>query len=781
MHSSPRSSSLPVRLAAFLLPAGLMALDLLPVWYPGDPHLPGLWLRGALLAAAGVYLAWRAGQKARLPRLGIETGVILFLLAVLAALAASPEPRLGLAVLASLLRYLLLFYLLLDMLGTHLPRHAVVDAMLLLSGFLLVLAMLETYAAYLGFWSAAGTRSVLPPFTYRFRSLLTHSNAMMAYLNLMAPLALVRFLQEKRFSRRVLLGVWLAFFLLAIPFSSSRSSWLGTAAWMGVLALYWLSRWGLRQRLQRIPRPLLAGLAVVALILLAGGGLLGVRFISVFGAHPTHGGNPFGGRAGIWLPAVEFWSESPVLGVGPGRTGLAYFSTTDSIPPQFWPFHAHMLYLYALTEFGLLGLLAFALLLGFAGASVWRMARQAAPQHRLLYFGMLAALAAYLVQSVFDVLTIWIAVNDQLVVLLALFFTSLPLARTRRAPLALLGLPLLLFAAWFGYSAWSAAPMRLAALAARSGDWSNALAQMETARQRDPALRYYGDMASIGAAWSARETASAALRDALLHQAIAGWQYTADTPHSANLLLAEMAVLEWQAGLPAEALDHLQSAIGRAPLESSFWVNLGAMLEQSGQEEDALAAYCQALILRPVLAYGPSLAPHPFWATTPLRQRALQQCEIPAVESLPFWLQARQAVEHGDLTAGRIHLAESGWANESVLARKIAHGLLLEAQGDLDGAMAEYARALAWVAVPRLETGRDFAVDYASYFKRSDLPADLVPGYVQLQKDVGQFEAMQKLMDFYGSRGEDEKQALVEALYQAAARGELVYPQVTLP
>ena len=758
-----------------VLVIGLMAFDLLPIWFPGDPYGPGLVFRWSILVITSVYLIWRGiFQKARLPRTGFEVGVIVFALAVLASLAASPEPRQGMQVLVSYLRYLLLFYLLLDLLDTQLRRNSVMDALLLLSGILLVLAILETYAAYLGWWEAVGSRTSLPPFPYRFKSLVMHPNAMMSYLNLFAPIVFVRFLQAKRFTPRLLFGLWLGFFLLAIPFSSSRGGWLGIAGWLGLLGLLWVAKAGYMQRFVRLPRKVLAGLAASALVLAVLAGLGFIRFITVFAAHPTHGNDPFGGRAGLWLPAIQIWLRHPLFGAGVGRTGLEYLGAMPSIPPQYWPFHAHSLYLQVLTDFGVIGLCAFLFFIVMFGISLWRSGRPSEKAPDLLQLAVFAGLASWFVHGVFDDLTIWTAVMDQMMVLLAWTFTADHLRRMRRYSLNLVWLPLLLFTAWFGWSTWSAAPMRTAAWAANQADCQATTAMAELAHLRDPALRYYGDMTAITAAWAAASNPTQG-GDNLLAKSIDALAYTAENKASPNLWLADLALIEWQAGQQEEAVTHLREAVARAPLESSFVLNLGVMLEVQGKDFESAAAYCQAINLRT------ELSEHPFWRTTPLRQDARNSCEFISSSVEPFWQQAQFALQEMDLAGARFHLAQSDWAREDALARKITHGLLLEAQGERGAAIADFEGALDLIAVPRLSTGGDFAVSYATYFQRPALPYDLVPTYVQLQQDVGQFDAMQILMEEYRNHGETDRLALVEQLYETAVHGGVIYPPVSLP
>ena len=762
-------------ITAYGLVFALMAIDILPVWYPGDAYFPGLAAQAALMALAAVYLIWSGVFHLRaLVRSGFEIGLLILLAVALLSVLFSPEPRQGLPVLFSFVRYAFLFYLLADALRNRHVKSAVLDALLVLSGILLALAMLETYAAYLGWHAQGGSWQVLPPFPYRFTSLLMHANAMMSYLNLLAPLALLSFLHEKRFMGRLLRGVWLGFYLLAIPFSSSRGGWLGLATWAGILLLEWALRKRILQRALRLPHKWLAAAGVLLVALLAGGVFAGFHFVQAFAAHPTHGNNPFGGRASLWLQALRAWLKSPWVGVGAGRTGLEYFSVTPSIPPDYWAFHAHSLYLQVLSDFGVIGLIGFGVFLGFLLIQLFRILRTV-EKGNFLPLAVCAGGAAWLVHSIFDDLTIWKAVMDQMVLLFACCFacrvdptvvslngTARPM-QWGRGSLNLLWLPLLLFCAWFSWSAWSVHPMQLAAQAAQRGEWGDALEHIQAARQRDPALRYYRDMAGVAGAWLWANEGG----EDTLETAITALEPNAVEPSSLSLWVANLAVLQWQAGEMDMALYTMQSAEERAPREATYPFNLGVMLETAGQEQAALDAYCRALALRPEW-WG-----HPFWQESPLRQRTASACAGVQEEDEAYWMGARQALQEGNLAEAQLNLARSDWAHEDDLARTITRGMLLEAQGQMEQALVVYEDALNRIGIARLEGTGQFAVSYASFFQRAALPFDLVPGYRQIHADVGQFALMQKLAALYHQQGEEGKQAWVEDLTLRAIEGEL--------
>ncbi len=165
-------------------------------------------------------------RRAELPRTGIEWVFVFGVTALMGSWILSPDPRQGLGRVGWLLGCLILFYLLVDALETSAERQAVLRAVLWVSGLLTALVLLETDASYQQWWQVSGW-GTLPPYPYRFVSLLGHSNAFMGMANLCAPLALVALLRARTFAGRLGATGWLLLYLLALPFSSSARRLVG--------------------------------------------------------------------------------------------------------------------------------------------------------------------------------------------------------------------------------------------------------------------------------------------------------------------------------------------------------------------------------------------------------------------------------------------------------------------------------------------------------------------------------------------------------------------------
>jgi putative peptidoglycan lipid II flippase len=193
---------------------------------------------------------------------------------------------------------------------------------------------------------------------------------------------------------RVLLLTGAALLVVPLAFSLSRGTWIATAAAVAAVAV--AAGWRVAVR---------GGLVMLALaVILIGGfgvgsGTLGERVQSIApAAGPTD--QSVSDRYGLWRTATAIWADHPITGVGPKnfsafRDGYAPLSISsgsdigDASEFQREPLLSpHNMYLLVLSEQGMLGIVAFGLLLGtLAIAAVRRRGRYvwpATPENRFL-------------------------------------------------------------------------------------------------------------------------------------------------------------------------------------------------------------------------------------------------------------------------------------------------------------------------------------------------------------------------------------------------------------
>ena len=721
--------------------------------------------------AAGVlalgYLGWRvlAWPEARfrhkgLPASGLEGVVLASLVISLLSLWFSPDPRMGMEQALMSVGYVVLFFFLVDAAEAGASLTGAVYGMLGVTGMVTVLAVLETYFWYLSFWQQAGTLFALPAFPYRLVSVLGHPNFYMAFANLPAPLALVIFLKTSRRSVRFLAGLWLAFYLVSVPFSSSRGGWLGMAAWMGTLAFYWAAenaRW--RKGLAWLKRyKVLAAVAGAGLILV-GLPVLWKAYLAV-ALHPSHSSDPFGGRFVLWGAALQIWQRHPWIGVGVGRYLYEYLNVNPSFPPGFWSFHAHNLYLTTLAEQGIAGFLAFMAMVVWGVVCMVRWQRGSPPSLKPWTAAMLAGIAGWLVHSIFDDFTTVAPVMVQVALLAAFLRAGMwprpqALKRVPLAALLVVAAPALVLTVWIG---WAAAPLRAgiervaqasdADAVGRANAWGEAAALAAESARRDPAYVYYQEQA--GLAWAKAWGWSGAPED--LAQARHYFTRALELEPSLSLVWANAAVLDWQAGEREQAVERMLVAVERSPYEPGYALNLGWFYEQQGQEEQADRWYARALEL------APALSTHVFWQGSSVRISAAAQGSSAfrqyLAETPPSWKIAQDALQSGYLDEARSAVAVAQAAGEDELAVLVVQAALADAENRPEEARRAYQGILQILRGDYMGNRSYIANMYARFHKRSGFDVEAAPGYLLLKPDYGQVQALHTLYQQQVSAGD---------------------------
>jgi O-antigen ligase/Tfp pilus assembly protein PilF len=700
---------------------------------------------------AAAYLLWRGVfRRTNLPASGLEWVLAVCALALGLSLVFSPDLRQGGWRVGELLGYLLLFYFFLDAFRAGWVRKSVVTAILGSSGILLVMAVLETYVQYTNWWQVLHFPE-MPPYIYRFVGLIGHPNALMGIANLCAPLAVVALLRAHRRLERLACGVWLAFYLLSIPFSSSRGGWLGLLVWGGTFMLLWAYEQRLWLILRRWRALLWLWVGLAAVLLLPALGYVGYRAFVLFATNPSHGADIFGGRLGFWIWAAQVWQSSPWLGVGPGRFAFEVVKVTQSIPPGFWPLHPHGLPANVFAETGLLGSAAFLLLAGMGFYTLWRSYHLPAGRDQLWKRAILAGLVGWFLQMIVDDQTMVFGEMALVILLVAMLLTfpEKAASSSRSLSLNLLWLPLAGWLALTGWSLWGYAPMAQGLQSAGQNDWLPAAASIQHSAQRDPALSFYATEAGFAwaRAWQVNGDLSA------LQKARQDFEHSLRIEPSLSYLWANLAVLDWQAGQSAAAIQHMQTAIQLSPQEASYLLNLGWFQENSHNPAAAKAAYLGALQL------SPAWANHPFWQANPLRQALLAEWHKSqpdaSAQALPYWQRALLAAKAGDWAQAQRLLAYARWVGEPGPDIAWVSGQIAEAQGDVQAAVDIYQKAASTISFLGFGGGNTNSLTYSLWLNnRNGLSFDLVPGYLQLTSSPGQFNLLDRLQVLARQQGD---------------------------
>jgi len=574
----------------------------------------------------------------------------------------------------------------------------------------------------------------------------------MGIVNLCAPLAVIALLRARTRLERVACGVWIAFYLLSIPFSSSRGGWLGLLVWGGTFLLLW----GYEQRLWQILRKWRARLwlwvALAAVLVLPVLGYVGYRGFVYFATNPSHGSDLFGGRAIFWVWAGQIWQSFPWVGAGPGRFAFEVVKVTQTIPPGFWPLHPHGLPADVLAETGVVGSVAFLLLLGIGFYKLWQRYHVTAGRDQVWTRAILAGLVGWFLQMIVDDQTMVFG-EMVLVILVVAMLLTFPekesVAPWHPISLNFLWLPLLGWLALTGWSVWGYQPMAQGLTAAGQNDWPQAATSIQQSALRDPALSFYSTEAGFAwaRAWQASGDAAA------LEKARQDLAASLRIEPSLSYLWANLAVLDWQAGQGAAAIQHMQTAAQLSPQEPSYLLNLGWFQENSNNPQAARIDYLGALRL------APTWAEHPFWQANPLRQALVaewkkSQPDAP-VPDQAYWQRALLAVQSGNWAESQRWLAYARWVGEPGADIAWVNGQMAEAQGDPKAAMDIYQKEAGTISFLGFANGNTNSLTYSLWLNnRNGLGFDLVPGYLQLSSDNGQFKLLDSLQALARRQGD---------------------------
>ncbi len=743
-----------------------------------------LQLAGLLLAAAALagFIIWDGViNHSRLPRTGLEAIFGFGLLGLLLSLVFSPAAGEGFWQAASLIGYVLLFYVLLEGFSAGLDRKAALDAILWVSGVAIALAVSETYQWYSSWWAVGGGSAALPPYQYRFIGILFSSIPLVGLANLAAPLALNGFLKDKSRLPRMLKGAWLMLYALALPFSSSRAGWLGALTWAGILLGFWVVNARLTRRINLSlfsrRKWVAIGLAgCLGLLLLVVGGRW---FLYTFASNPTHGINPVGdsGRSVFWTNSLAIWRSSPLVGTGPGRFGFAYLAVAPGTLPGFWPLHAHNTYLQPLVSFGLVGFAAFLALLIWGFKATWKNFQNLPAHEKKTGRALLAGLGSLLVQMFFEDYTGWISVVALAIIMVAWLWTSAenPLRRWQRVSVNWLAIPGLALFGVAGWSLWAYQPAAAGAGGLANANWAQAASLFDQSTRRDATFALYPGEAGI--AWAnAWQTSHDPVE---LDQARQAFQNALKIEAFYSPWWADLSVLDWYAGDQPAAIAAMQKAAQLSPQVPDYALNLGWYAEQMNAVEMAKKEYGRVLDL------APDWASHPFWQVNLLRSGVLTGWQKnqpdPQAGQPAYWQKAREAILHGNLEEARRDLAYSRLLGEPSLPQLVSEGQLALANGDHAQARQSFSRMvdlMAWNDYPAGQVQAFFLERFM--LNHNGLGSSYVPGYMTLSADVGQFQAAEWLYSDYLEAGDCPEAQKTWQLFQKARMG-LTLDPVALP
>jgi tetratricopeptide (TPR) repeat protein/O-antigen ligase len=640
-------------------------------------------------------------------------------------------------------------------------RKLFVKVMLVVEGIIMLLGWMTAFQWYQR-WLVAAPGEWLPAVTYR----LPLPNFLSASLNALIMMACARILFDKSRTTRILLGGWLLSALGLLFLTSSRGGWLGTAAGLAVVGVLSI-RTGYEQLdavttffTKNSPkRNILLGLGVAAL------GFIGWMLYQQT-VHPTHT-NLLASRREFWIPAMNAFLESPVLGKGP-YTFISQYLQYNSVPSKQIFVYSHSIYFDTLSGSGILGFAAVCWLFWTLVRNLWQRIQQSNTADRFIAIGGAAAFAAFCVHGLADSVHHTIPTSAWSLAILLGVVLSEPGSQTadrKRFVLPVWGLVLSVFA-WVNI--WQATPFYQAVAAANANRWNEAVQLFSEATRRDPGLSVAYQQQ--GLAFSVQADAG---DDLALGKAVQSFEKAVQIDPYWGANAANLGALYLSQGHLEKAAQAFQKAVDAAPNSALFVLNLGECEEALGDLEAARQNYERVLKLRPQWreAY--------FWRQTDLRKQVIQNTSIQpqtnlSVQELETALQKDSTRLRNYLALGAAYIQAGEIQKAEVLLRKAELAFTLSkeegielkwlqaeiqaAKGDRESSVILGAEALdAYSHQGIYGPGSMGTVYYAELmYRRPEMKLELVPQMHTIQLPDQWGNRMALLSDWYMRTGEDE-------------------------
>jgi O-antigen ligase len=602
-------------------------------------------------AAAGLLVAWAAVARtnpAWRPRSTLLPAIFAALGSLAISTAFSRFPRVSLEYLGYAVVLAALYLLLVRLFADPFFRNRLIAL-----ASVLFVAVVAGYAFlvvrhWVDWWSATGSLSV-PPLRPDYESLTygTPSTVLTVAAMLAVP-AIASALGSRRLGLPMAVGILGLVAAIAI-LTGSRAGWLAIAIAALVTGLGALAEPTARARIRAAVAESRFRRVVPVIVLLA----LGVAVVlgPAVLRRAASGGEE--NRLTFVRIALELFTESPVVGTGPGSWVIERLPLTEADEPDEYIPHAHNVYAQTLGELGLVGAAA-GLLLGVSLALLcWRAIRSADTSRRTWGWLSLAALIYFAAHQLLDFYPNMPAVLFTAAIPVA-FLDAIqlenPTPTTRRRSPANLPRAVQLAAALVVAIALAGLllqeiPARASDQAvdlANSGDWAAALEPASTAARQDPAISPYVFTAGLAAARSGDHAAAAedfrvvAERD--------------DFPEAWLNLAAEQTEL----GLKDEALVSIKGALRLGRQRPAISMPAGDLALRNGDESMAIGAFVAAI------AVTPSLAGDPWWTADRSRNAIWPTILEDALAGVAPGTRWEIALVGGDVEAARAAVAETG-------------------------------------------------------------------------------------------------------------------------
>ena len=617
-----------------------------------------------------------AGKGSFIP---LKPFLFLWLVAYSVSVILSIDPRRSLSQMFLMLVGVFLFLLSNDLVSRGWKISWFMQSFILVGVVLTIINLSEATSWYLK-WISNNPGQWIPAITYRPGT----TNLMAPFMYLTFHMGFPFLFKSGKKALKVGLGIIIFLALLVLYLTSSRGGWLGLFFGLIVWGLYFVitARATITSGFQKLfaNKLLFAGASILLIVVVTVGGIL----LYKQAVHPTHG-NIFTSRAGLWGPAITAFKENPIFGQGP-FTYSTSFLRENSAPSVSVYAHAHGLYHNLLAEMGIVGFLA-AVFFTLAYLRKFK-TKFTGSSDKIAMLGIFAFMVSCAVHNVFDCFHLEPALLWPFAILTGAAIAQPEIVnrngRTGRPWWVLI----LIGFAWFGI--WTISPYYQAVDLANQNQWQQAYEKFQQAVERDPENALANQQLALSAAVLAQQG-----DQAMLDIAITALQTTIQHEPSWALNHANLAALYLANNQPDEAVLSAQNAFALAPRAPLYALNLGYILEQTSEENQAKSAYMIALDL------NPSWASTSYWEETPLRSLTRD-----------LWLQEHPTTPASTLAEAEKILQDNShvsWAYNQLARIQLEQGDYNAARQTLENACLAYVNS----SVDGIETQWLWAEYYA--------------------------------------------------------------------
>ena len=635
------------------------------------------------IALLGLWAARRLSQGRWLPRTPLDLPLLVFYVLNVVSTALSADLRVSVENLAHLTIFILVYYIVVDVLLSGCKVSDLVMPMLIVAGVVVLAEILEL-ALWLGIW-VLGTGEISPLLTlgeYRRRLVMGPANVLAWYIVLLLPLVLAQSVTVRSFRAKLNLVVLAAGAVLVLASTLSRSGLIGMAGALATFALLTIATRVQRGRVSlrsHVRSPAVMGVllltALLSVALLAAAlDLMSARLYTI------------SVRLELWQAASRIVAGRPLFGGGPGTFGYLFHQVPDSdVYAQDTYYNtAHNGFINVAAESGLPSLVAGIWLIMVLVRTGWRSLRGATEERHyspMVIAASVAGVVGLMASMLFDVP--WVFPLTTLYVALFAAIVVAPFSSQRRVStrpiLWATALALVLLVAVLAWGDVAHYFQHRAVGAMNGGRFDASVTDLQKSVRVDPLLTMYRFQLGTATAYLGLENGD----QAALHRAMEAYEQEIAQGGDTPINNGNLAWLESTVGNLDDAVSHMKRASAQAPRDGYYKLGLGYLLETAGNYQQAREAYAAAV------AATPSLIDSAFWQTSQLRKAF--KWDIQKQEPLPGLAGAWVAYLIHDYTeAARIleGLRQSGASLVLTGRVQAAQGQYAAAQESLDKAIA---------------------------------------------------------------------------------------------